>query len=115
MSDEVDQMTRVINEITEGVQVSSSNTYEVHRLMDELLKETKKMNSILASINKLSNSTKILGLYAAGGIFGGNSSQHGYFEFEREGNRKSYPAVIRIVRNALISVYFKKNWYNMYL
>jgi methyl-accepting chemotaxis protein len=58
-------MTRVINEITEGVQVSSSNTYEVHRLMDELLKETEKMNSILASINKLSNSTKILGLNAS--------------------------------------------------
>ena len=65
LSEEMGQISEVINEITEGVQQSSANTYEVNNLMGELLKETEKMNNILASINKLSNSTKILGLNAS--------------------------------------------------
>ena len=65
LSQEVEQMTDVINDITEGVQQTSENTYVVNQLIEELLKETEKMNSILASINKLSNSTKILGLNAS--------------------------------------------------
>ncbi len=65
LSSEVEQITDVINDITEGVQQSSENTYVVNQLIDELLKETEKMNAILASINKLSNSTKILGLNAS--------------------------------------------------
>lgn len=65
LSEEVSQITDVINEITEGVQKSSENTHEVNRLIEELLKETEKMNDIIASINKLSNSTKILGINAS--------------------------------------------------
>lgn len=65
LSEEVNEITGVINEITNDVQKSSENTYEVNKLIDELLLETEKMNSILATINKLSNSTKILGLNAS--------------------------------------------------
>jgi len=65
LSEESDQITWVINEITSDVQKSSENTYEVNKLIDALLLETEKMNSILAAINKLSNSTKILGLNAS--------------------------------------------------
>jgi len=65
LSDEVGEIAGVINEITDDVQKSSENTYEVNKLIDELLLETEKMNSILATINKLSNSTKILGLNAS--------------------------------------------------
>ncbi len=65
LAEEVEQIANVVNEITEGVQKSSENTYEVQQMMELLLKETEKMNSILTSINKLSNSTKILGLNAS--------------------------------------------------
>jgi len=65
LSQEFEQMTDVINDITEGVQQSSENTYVVNQLIEGLLKETEKMNSVLESINKLSNSTKILGLNAS--------------------------------------------------
>jgi len=65
LSEESDQITWVINEITSDVQKSSENTYEVNKLIDALLLETEKMNSILSAINKLSNSTKILGLNAS--------------------------------------------------
>lgn len=65
LSGEVGEIATVINEITADVQKSSENTYEVNKLIDELLLETEKMNSILTAINKLSNSTKILGLNAS--------------------------------------------------
>ena len=65
LSEESDQIADVINEITADVQKSSENTYEVNKLIDGLLLETEKMNSILTAINKLSNSTKILGLNAS--------------------------------------------------
>ena len=65
LSTEVDQIAGVINGITADVQKSSENTYEVNKLIDELLLETEKMSSILTAINKLSNSTKILGLNAS--------------------------------------------------
>lgn len=65
LSEEVGEIATVINEITADVQKSSENTYEVNKLIDELLLETEKMNSILTAINKLSNSTKILGLNAS--------------------------------------------------
>lgn len=65
LSDEVGKIAGVINAITADVQKSSENTYEVNKLIDELLLETEKMTSILAAINKLSNSTKILGLNAS--------------------------------------------------
>ena len=65
LSDEVGEIAGVINAITADVQKSSENTYEVNKLIDELLLETEKMTSILAAINKLSNSTKILGLNAS--------------------------------------------------
>ena len=65
LSDEVGEIAGVINAITTDVQKSSENTCEVNKLIDELLLETEKMTSILAAINKLSNSTKILGLNAS--------------------------------------------------
>ena len=65
LSDEIDQVTVAVNEIAEGVQTSSENNHEVYRLMGALLEETQKMNHILTAINKLSNSTKILGLNAS--------------------------------------------------
>jgi len=65
LSEEVGEIAGVINGITSDVQKSSENTYEVNKLIDELLLETEKMNSILTTINKLSNSTKILGLNAS--------------------------------------------------
>ena len=65
LSEETGQIADVINGITADVQKSSENTYEVNKLIDQLLLETEKMSSILAAINKLSNSTKILGLNAS--------------------------------------------------
>jgi len=65
LSDEIEQVTVAVNEIAEGVQKSSENNHEVYRLMGALLEETEKMNHILTAINKLSNSTKILGLNAS--------------------------------------------------
>lgn len=65
LSEEIDQVTAAVNEIAEGVQKSSENNHEVYRLMGALLEETQKMNHILTAINKLSNSTKILGLNAS--------------------------------------------------
>lgn len=65
LSEEIDQVTMAVNEIAEGVQKSSENNHEVYRLMGALLEETQKMNHILTAINKLSNSTKILGLNAS--------------------------------------------------
>ena len=65
LSDEINQVTSAVNEIADGVQNSSENNHEVYRLMGALLEETQKMNHILTAINKLSNSTKILGLNAS--------------------------------------------------
>lgn len=65
LSEEIEQVTAAVNEITDGVQKTSENNHEVYRLMGELLEETRKMNRILSAINKLSNSTKILGLNAS--------------------------------------------------
>ena len=65
LSDEIEQVTMAVNEIADGVQKSSESNHEVHRLMGALLEETEKMNHILTAINKLSNSTKILGLNAS--------------------------------------------------
>lgn len=65
LSQEMSQITDTVNHITAGVQTASSNNNEVHRLMGVLLEETEKMNHILTAINKLSNSTKILGLNAS--------------------------------------------------
>ncbi len=65
LSEEIDQVTAAVNEIADGVQKSSENNHEVYRLMGALLEETEKMNHILTAINKLSNSTKILGLNAS--------------------------------------------------
>lgn len=65
LSEEVEQVMEAVNEITDGVQVASENNQTVFGLMDNLLTETRKMNEILAVINKFSNSTKILGLNAS--------------------------------------------------
>ena len=65
LSEEIEQVTAAVNEITGGLQTTSENNHEVYRLMGELLKETQKMNRILSAINKLSSTTKILGLNAS--------------------------------------------------
>ena len=65
LSEEIGQVVTAVNEITEGVQLASGNNQMVFGLMGSLLDETKKMNDILAVINKFSNSTKILGLNAS--------------------------------------------------
>lgn len=65
LSQEVEQVMRAVNEITEGVQVASATNQQVYGLMDSLLVEMQRMNEILAVINKFSNSTKILGLNAS--------------------------------------------------
>ena len=65
LSQEVEQVVSAVNEITEGVQVASASNQMVYGLMDNLLSEMKRMNEILAAINKISNSTRILGLNAS--------------------------------------------------
>lgn len=65
LSQEVEQVVCAVNEITEGVQVASASNQMVYGLMDNLLSEMKRMNEILGAINKISNSTKILGLNAS--------------------------------------------------
>ncbi len=65
LSQEVEQVVCAVNEITEDVQVASASNQQVYGLMDNLLSEMKRMNEILGAINKISNSTKILGLNAS--------------------------------------------------
>lgn len=65
LSEKISEVAEAVNGITEGVKITSENTNEVHRMIGALLQETKKMNAILDNINKLSNSTKILGLNAS--------------------------------------------------
>lgn len=65
LSLEVKQVSEATNEISDGIQISSVNNHEVLELMNGLLEETQKMNEILSFINRVSNSTKILGLNAA--------------------------------------------------
>lgn len=65
LSQEVEQVMCAVNEITEGVQVASASNQEVYGLMGNLLSEMNRMNEILGAINKISNSTKILGLNAS--------------------------------------------------
>ena len=65
LSQEVEQVVAAVNEITEDVQVASASNQQVYGLMDNLLFEMKRMNEILGAINKISNSTKILGLNAS--------------------------------------------------
>ncbi len=65
LSQEVEQVVAAVNEITEDVQVASASNQQVYGLMDGLLSEMKRMNEILGAINKISNSTKILGLNAS--------------------------------------------------
>lgn len=65
LSQEVEQVVCAVNEITEGVQVASASNQMVYGLMDNLLSEMKRMNEILSAINKISNSTRILGLNAS--------------------------------------------------
>lgn len=65
LSEEVEQITCAVAEVAAGVNKASEHNNEVYGLMGALLEETKKMNHILTAINKLSNSTKILGLNAS--------------------------------------------------
>lgn len=65
LSENIVQISDKVNGITEEVQESTNSNNEVLGLMNQLLGETERINHILELINKLSNSTKILGLNAA--------------------------------------------------
>lgn len=65
LSEEIEQVVEVVNAITDEIQVVSENNQEIYGMMTKLLEETEKMNGILAVINKLSNSSKMLGLNAS--------------------------------------------------
>ena len=65
LSEEIEQVVEVVNAITDEIQVVSENNQEICGMMTKLLEETEKMNGILAVINKLSNSSKMLGLNAS--------------------------------------------------
>ena len=65
LSAEIEQVVEVVNAITDEIQVVSENNQEIYSMMTKLLEETEKMNGILAVINKLSNSSKMLGLNAS--------------------------------------------------
>ena len=62
---EIEQVVDVVNAITDEIQVVSENNQEIYGMMTRLLDETAKMNGILAVINKISNSSKMLGLNAS--------------------------------------------------
>lgn len=61
---EVQQVSDTTIEVSAEAQESSKIIYEIKDLIDGLGAEAEKMNSILGFINKISNSTKILGLNA---------------------------------------------------
>lgn len=65
LSEEIEQVVGVVNAITDEIQVVSENNQEIYGMMTKLLEETEKMNGILAVIDKLSNSSKMLGLNAS--------------------------------------------------
>ncbi|MDD6035966.1 MAG: methyl-accepting chemotaxis protein [Lachnospiraceae bacterium] len=65
LSEQIGQVMNAVNEITDGVTLASENNQMIFGRMKSLLEETKRMNEILAVINKFSNSTKILGLNAS--------------------------------------------------
>lgn len=65
LASEIEQVVEVVNAITDEIQVVSENNQEIYGMMTKLLDETEKMNGILAVINKLSNSSKMLGLNAS--------------------------------------------------
>ncbi len=62
--DEVQQVSDTTITVSTEAQESSQFIYEITELIGGLAEETEKMNSILGFINKISNSTKILGLNA---------------------------------------------------
>lgn len=65
LCEEIEQVSITVSEITQDVQSSAVNNQVIMQLMNHLLKETEQINYILSVINKLSVSSKILGLNAA--------------------------------------------------
>lgn len=65
LSAEMEQVSEAVSGITAEIQTVSENNQEIYGMMTKLLEETEKMNGILAVINKLSNSSKMLGLNAS--------------------------------------------------
>ena len=65
LSAEMEQVAEAVSGITAEIQNVSENNQEIYSMMTKLLEETEKMNGILAVINKLSNSSKMLGLNAS--------------------------------------------------
>jgi len=65
LSAEMEQVAEAVSGITAEIQTVSENNQEIYGMMTKLLEETEKMNGILAVINKLSNSSKMLGLNAS--------------------------------------------------
>lgn len=64
LGDEVEYVSETSSKIATTVLQSKDNIYEICQLIAQLEEKTKKMNEILAFINKINNSTKILGLNA---------------------------------------------------
>lgn len=64
LGSEVQYVSDTTMKISSTLQQSKGNLYEVCELIDQLNEKTKKMNEFLTFINKISNSTKILGLNA---------------------------------------------------
>ncbi len=65
LSAEIEQVAEAVSGITAEIQNVSENNQEIYGMMTKLLEETAKMNGILAVINKISNSSKMLGLNAS--------------------------------------------------
>ncbi len=65
LSNEAQEVSDTATRITSEVSEYSSENYKICEMIDALYSEAEKMNEILAFINKISNSTKILGLNAA--------------------------------------------------
>lgn len=89
LSSEVEQVVGAVNEITNEIQGVSENNQEVYGLMTNLLEETAKMNRILAVINKLSNSSKMLGLNASIEAARAGTAGRGFSVVAREIERMS--------------------------
>lgn len=65
LSAEMDQVAEAVNNITNEIQTISENNQEIYGMTTKLLDETEKMSGILSVINKISNSSKMLGLNAS--------------------------------------------------
>lgn len=64
LATDIQQVTNATGSVVAGAQETAANSNEICQLISDLSMQAEQMNSILAFINKISNSTKILGLNA---------------------------------------------------